>query len=464
MTTKLFFLFVFFSTFVLALNGQNNDKKAYYWVALKDKLDSPFSVEKPEEFLSQKAIDRRQKFNIPIQEEDLPVNPNYLDSLKANGAKIHHTSRWLNAATVLMNKEKVAQLATLAFIDTVFYVGRSYKEKAKVKKNIFKDTLPSNLTVELYHGYATPQIQMINGDSLHQMGYTGKGLTVAVLDGGFRNVDVMPHFDSLRSKPFFSYAHDFVDGDQYVFESSTHGTKVLSAMAANIPGLLVGTGPDADYVCLKTEDVRGEYRIEECNWVAALEYADSLGADIINSSLGYSTFSDESMNYRYEDLNGYTSIASQAADIAFSKGMIVVTSAGNEGNDPWKYIGIPSDAKFILAIGSTNLDGTKAAFSSFGPTADGRVKPDVSCLGSFVIVASHISYRPTTASGTSISSPIIAGMIASLWQAFPDKSNLEIIDAVRKSGHQAGKPDNELGYGIPDFMKAYYILKNNPSP
>ena len=234
----------------------------------------------------------------------------------------------------------------------------------------------------------------------------------------------------------------------------------LVHMAANKPGILVGSAPDANYICIKTEDTRGEYRLEECHWVAGLEYADSIGADIVNSSLGYTTFSDRKMNYDYKDLDGETAMTSIAADIAVSKGMVVVTSAGNEGNSKWKYLGTPADGKEIFSIGATNKEGERAGFSSVGPTADGRIKPDVAAMGSWVAVASPSSYRVGIGSGTSFSSPLVTGMVACLMEAFPEKTTKEILDAVRQSGSQHDSPDNELGHGVPDFLKAYNILKN----
>lgn len=462
MTPRLFLLIFLALPLGLMSQSKSNqtEEKAFYWVTFTDKKDTPYSIYRPEEYLSAKALSRRLRYQIRISENDLPVNPHYLDSLKVRGAKIHHTSKWMNAATILINKKSEKQIEALPFVDKVEYVGIPYTKPGRGRTRPYKDTLASEV-LDKYYGYAETQIKSFNGDSLHLQGFTGKGVTVAVLDGGFINVDSIPFFDSLRINGQFGQHRDFVDGDDMVFESSSHGTQVLSTMAANIPGLMIGSGPGASYICIKTEDTRGEYRLEECHWVAGLEYADSIGADIANSSLGYTTFNDRKMNYDYQDLDGETAKTSLAADIAVSKGMIVVTSAGNEGNSKWKYLGTPGDGKEIFTIGATNSDGKRAGFSSVGPTADGRTKPDVAALGSWVAVTSTSSFQIGIGSGTSFSSPLVTGMLACLLEAFPEKTNREILDAVRQSASQYDQPDNELGHGVPDFLKAYHILRKS---
>ncbi|MCB0593401.1 MAG: S8 family serine peptidase [Lewinellaceae bacterium] len=444
---------------IFKLDAQETDSTyKYYWVAFTDKAGSPYQLDQPEAFLSERSVARRKKWNIPVTEQDFPPNPRYLDSLKELGAAIHHRSRWLNAATILIPEEKTIEVADLPFVEKVEYVGFPYEERERRKPNIRIDTLLSKQLEGQPYGYATRQIQLLNGDSLHQMGYTGEGIWLAVLDGGFIGVGESPFFDSLQAAGRLLLARDFVDGDLDVFESSTHGTRVLSTMGANVPGVMVGTAPGATYACIKTEDTRGEYRIEECHWVAGLEYADSLGADVVNSSLGYTTFNDRQMNYQFKDLDGKTSVASQAADIAFGKGMIVVNSAGNEGNSSWKHIGAPADARLALSVGAIDFSGERASFSSLGPTADERIKPDVAAPGAWVTVADPFAFQVSIGSGTSFASPILAGLVACLWEAFPEKSNAEIVDAIKKSASRAGSPDVELGYGIPNFGKAYRLL------
>lgn len=435
----------------------------YYWVAFKDKAQSPYSIDRPSDYLSPRAIERRQKRGIPPSELDLPPNPAYLEQLSQAGASVHHRSRWLNAATVIAEEGQLEAIRALPFVDTVFYAGLPYRASERKKPVFRKDSLMSRVLDNEPYGHGAAQVKLLKGDTLHQLGYDGKGILVAVLDGGFIGVEESPFFDSIRAGGRLSMPWDFVDGDADPFESSTHGSKVLSTMGANVPGVFVGTAPGAAYACIKTEDTRGEYRIEECHWVAGLEYADSIGADIVNSSLGYTTFSDQKMDYAYENLDGKSSVASRAADIAVSRGMIVVSSAGNEGTSDWKHIGIPADARSVLAVGATDIKGKRAPFSSLGPTADGRVKPDVAAPGAWVTVADAFSFRVSNGSGTSFAAPILAGMIASLWEAFPDRTNLEVLDAVRRSASQAGKPDNELGYGLPDFAKAFRLLSQKPA-
>lgn len=433
----------------------------YYWVRFTDKAQTPFSIEEPEAFLSERAIERRRRHGVEITEEDLPVSLAYLDSLRAIGVPTWHTSRWLNAATVLTDAGQLPAIQAFPFVDTVFFVGR-YHTKLENKRDgrPYDDSLRTAILEEMPYGYGDRALRMLKGDFLHGQNYRGQDRLIAVLDGGFTQVDVIPFFDSIRLRKQLVAHYDFVDQDENVFESAAHGTKVLSTMAANVPGLLVGTAPSAQYVLIKTEDVRSEFPAEECHWIAGLEYADSLGADIATTSLGYSTFTDEAMNYQYDDLDGSRALASMAAEKAYARGMLLLVSAGNEGYSSWKHITVPADSKHVLAVGATDFKGRKASFSSIGPAADGRIKPDVSGPGVRIPVSSVHDYRVGSSSGTSISTPIIAGLTACLWQAFPEKTNAEIIEAIRQSGSQAETPDNKMGYGIPDFQKAFEILSN----
>lgn len=460
-TKLLFFTLIFLLSNAFIALGQGSDvilKK--YLIEFSDKNSSPYSIQDPTVYLSPRAIERRQRQNISISSSDLPVNPDYIQGLKSFTVDIIHTSRWLNMALVLADETAMGRIERLKFVKTVTYVGKNSDPRLILRRSgKSRDESPPGQKTEEHYGFAEFQNTSINVNSLHDQNYRGKGILIAVLDGGFSNTDIMPFFDKIRNEKRF-YAHkDFVEGDDYVFETSSHGSQVLSVMAADIPNVLVGSAPDASYVCLKTEDNGGEYRAEEFNWIAALEYADSLGADIINSSLGYTTFSDASMNYSYENLDGKTSIATQAAEIAFTKGMIVVNSVGNEGNTSWKYLDVPADGENVLAVGATDQAGYKTKFSSFGPTPDGRIKPDVSALGKNVAVASIYGTKVKTTKGTSFSSPLIAGAIASLWQAVPHRTNIEIIEAIKLSADRASRPNNELGYGIPDFGAALDLLR-----
>lgn len=453
--------------FVLPAFGQEGEAlsntRQFFWVAFKDKANTPYSTEAPEVFLSPRAIARREKLGIPVTPQDFPPNPGYLQKIQEAGVSVHHTSRWLNAATVHGNPSNALAIAQLPFVDTVWYAGpyRAKAETSTARRNKM-GKLKSKALEGQYYGYGTKQIDAINGDSLHRLGFRGKGVLVAVMDGGFTGVDRSPFFDSLRADNRLLPSMDMVDKDTMVWESSSHGTKVLSTMAANQPGILVGTAPDATYICIKTEDTRGEHRIEECHWVAGLEYADSLGADVVNSSLGYTQFDEASMNYTVHDLTGFTSVASQAADIAVQKGILVITSAGNEGNSPWRKIGIPADAAGAFSIGATALNGDLASFSSVGPTADRRIKPDIVAPGAWVTLADAFQYQVTIGSGTSFASPIVAGMVACLREANPDTSVEKLLNAIRESGNQSDLPNVAVGYGIPDFAKAHQLLHIRP--
>ncbi len=281
---------------------------------------------------------------------------------------------------------------------------------------------------------------------------------VAVIDGGFAGLQQSTFFDSLRANRLLFDYKDFVD-EKSADEAGYHGCKVLSVMAANQPDLFVGVAPEASYLCIRSEDHRIEMRIEECNWIVSAEYADSMGADIINTSLGYSGFNLPSMSYDYADMDGQTSLISRAADIAFAKGMLVVTSAGNKGDFKDGFIDAPGDAKNILTVGATNMHGELARFSSFGPTSDGRIKPEIVAPGQGVSIGSMQGDKVYSASGTSYSAPIISGLAAALWSAFPEKTNGEIRAAIIASASHAHNMDNKTGAGLPDFQKAYQILK-----
>lgn len=456
----LFFFFLLLSNAAIAFGQGSNAVLKKYLIEFSDKNSSPYSIQNPIEFLSPRAIERRKRQNIPISSSDFPVNPDYIQGLKSFTIDIIHTSRWLNMVLVLADEAAMERIERLKFVKSVNYVGKNSGPRLILRRSgKSRDESPPGEKTEDDYGFAEFQNTSINVNSLHDQNYRGKGILIAVLDGGFSNADIMPFFDKVRTEKRFYKHKDFVEGDDYVFETSSHGSQVLSVMASDIPNVLVGSAPDASYVCLKTEDNGGEYRSEECNWIAALEYADSLGADIINSSLGYTTFSDDSMDYCYESLDGKTSIATQAAEIAFTKGMIVVNSVGNEGNTPWKYLDVPADGENVLAVGATDQAGYKTKFSSFGPTPDGRIKPDVSALGKDIAVASIYGTKVKTTKGTSFSSPLVAGAIASLWQAVPNRTNAEIIEAIKLSADRAAQPNNELGYGIPDFGAALDLLR-----
>ena len=453
----LFSSFLFIPFFLSAQTPKLNK----YWVEFTDKNNSPFCTCRPAEFLSARALERRARAGIPVVENDLPVNSEYVNALKIKGVKLHTTSRWLNAATVLADSASVAPLKKLPFVKKVEYIGRHIAAKNPPNRRAKKRT-----PVKTYprpegggvSGYTGLQNSLLNLSPLHLAGHRGDGIWVAVMDGGFTNVDTLPFFDSVALKGRLFPGWDFVERDGAVYEGAQHGTSVLSVMAGNLPGYFVGGAPDATYFLLKTEDTAGEYPVEEANWIAGAEWADSIGADIINASLGYTHFNDTTLNHRYLKLNGRTAIASRGAAIAATKGMIICNSAGNEGDGSWHYIGVPADAPGLIAVGAVDFDGLRASFSSFGPTPDGRIKPDLMAPGEQVVTAGGLGVQLGLSSGTSLASPMLVGALAALWSVYPEKTAAEILDAVFASADQAEKPDNERGYGLPDMTTAWLDL------
>lgn len=455
-----FYWIKFFSLLIIfgiPLSTKAQEVTAHYWVEFKDKKDTPYSIFEPAAYLSPRALMRRNRMHIAVDSTDLPVSPEYIQTIIEKGAVVRYTSRWLNAATILASSAVVQEIKDLPFVKVIDRVGRFHAPLA-AKKNDKKRPKADYKKSQGYYGYGSLQISMVQGHALHRLGFKGEDQLIGVQDGGFVNVDVMPFFDSLFVNQKMLEGRDFVDGDDFVYESATHGSSVLSVMASNIPYFFVGTAPKANYLCMKTEDVRSESLTEECNWVAALEYADSIGADVVNSSLGYTHFTETEMNYSYKDLNGQTSRASRVADLAVKKGVFVVNSAGNSGAGPWRFIGTPADSREIFSVGAVTANGQRASFSSFGPTADGRIKPNIAALGEKTVVAGN-GYDLGLSNGTSLSSPLIAGLVAALKQAFPYHTNKRLREAIEQSASQADQPDNVLGYGVPDFYQAYRILK-----
>ena len=436
----------------------------HYLINFTDKNNSPYSINNPQEFLSQRAIDRRNKYNIAIDTKDIPVNKTYINELKSIGLEIVNVSKWLNSVVVKTdNPDLITTAKNLAFVESVGINKKSHKTiKGAVKKqsSINKTSIDSTNSNYFDYGASFNQNKMLNVHLLHNEGYRGEGVHIAVLDAGFYKVNELPAFDSLMANNQLLGVWDFVDGDNQVYDADTHGMMVLSTMVGNIPGQLIGTAPKAKYWLLRTEQGATEYIIEEHNWVCGAEFADSAGVDVINSSLGYQDFDDNSQNHSYEDLDGNTAMITIGADIAASKGILVVTSAGNEGASNWGYITAPADADSILTVGALTPEGNIAYFSSRGPSFDGRIKPDVCAQGMPSVVQGrngHVS----TGNGTSFSSPIMAGMVACLWQAHPELNNIQIINAVKRSADRYSKADSIYGYGIPDLYAAHIYLNSS---
>ncbi|MBR1593274.1 MAG: S8 family serine peptidase [Alloprevotella sp.] len=431
------------------------DRAYRYRVYLKDKKNSPYSLKRPEEFLSKRALDRRQRYGIKVDKADLPVSPNYLQVLRDAGLRIHNVSKWQNTAVVETTDTTLMQaVREMAFVtgvvkvwvgpDSVLVMDKPNR-KRKVKNE--REHLTS------YYGNAQQQVEMLAADRLHEAGYRGEGMLIGILDGGFNNADVITGFNRAN----ILGTRNFVDPSVDVYDEGSHGMMVLSCIGANTPHNLVGTAPEAQFYLIQTEDGRSEQLVEEDNYCAGLEYADSLGCDVVTASLGYYKFDDPAMNHPYSALDGQTAINSRSASMAASRGMLLLNSAGNEGNDQWKKIGFPADARDILAVGAVRSDSVNTDFSSLGFSADGRVKPDVMAMGEDAAVYSTRG-NTTTANGTSFSCPILCGAVTCLWQAHRDKTPLEIIDAVHRSGHYADSPNEVFGYGIPNLWKAHELL------
>jgi len=438
----------------------------HYLINLKDKKNSPYSIDKPQEFLSQRAIDRRNKYKIAINEIDIPVNKTYINSLKSIGLEIVNVSKWLNSVVVkTSDKDLIETAKELEFVKSVGLdktKNKTIKKISKKEKSINKKLLKTEKSNYFDYGKSLNQSKMLNVNLLHNEGYRGENVHIAVLDAGFYKVNKLPAFDSIRANNQILGIRDFVDGDNEVYDADTHGMMVLSTMAGNIPGKLIGTAPKAKYYLIRTEQGATEYIIEEHNWVCGAEFADSVGVDIINSSLGYLDFDDNLHDHSYKDLDGNTAMITIGADIAASKGILVVTSAGNEGNSKWGYITAPGDADSVLTIGALTPDGEIAYFSSRGPSSDGRIKPDVCAQGQPAVIQGR-SGNVSSANGTSFSSPIMAGAIACLWQAHPELNNMQIISAVQRSANRYSKTDSIFGYGIPDLYSAHIYLNTSGS-
>lgn len=428
-------------------------------VTLTDKQTQSYSLENPEAFLSQRAIERRARMGVEITLRDLPVSPEYVKDINQRGFRITNRIKWLNTLIVEGTEGKEA-LASLPFVKSVETINNANFETST--KPFFEaetyDIQSDNRALKqsrdenVYdYGDGYNQIELMNGHLVHNAGFDGEGMEIAVLDGGFSRVDDLEAFDSLWINEQILGTRNYVNTEDVFGPSiSSHGMMVLSTMGGNLPGQLVGTAPKAKYWLVRTEDTSEEYLLEEYYWVDGAEFADSAGVDIINSSLGYTEFDDPGENHTYEDMDGNTTPITIGADIAASVGILVVNSAGNSGQSSWFYIGAPADGDSVLAVGAVDSNGDYAAFSSKGPSADGRVKPNVAAKGAAATVASSWG-GITFSNGTSFSSPIMAGMIASIWQASPGLSNMDLIQLIQEHGNQYSEPDSLLGYGIPDF-------------
>ena len=440
------FLLVFISTLTFA---QGEDA----WVYFTGKPNSQDFFNNPSQTLSQRALDRRTNQNIVLNISDAPIEITYVNQVKASaGISVMAQSKWLNALHVRGTQASITALKAFVFIDKIVFADKALNTTAKpaAVQSITQTQEKLNTTIDYAYGNSTNQIQMLNGQVLHKQNYTGSGKIIAVLDGGFPGVNTAQPFKHLRDNNLILGGYDYVNRNADFYSGNSHGTSVLSTMGGYTENSLVGTAPDASYYLFITEDNASENPVEESYWVEAAEQADAFGVDIITTSLGYFEYDNTSYSHTYNDMNGTTNFISRGAEIAFSKGMIVLASAGNEGTTAEPHIGGPADAVSVVTVGSVNASKVKAGSSSIGPSLDNRIKPDVMAQGVAAVV-SNAAGNIGTANGTSFACPIMAGMAACLWQAFPSKNNKEIRQMILQSADHYTNPDNNYGYGIPNF-------------
>jgi subtilisin family serine protease len=426
------------------------------WVYFNSKPNAQFYFDSPLQMLSQRALDRRTNQNIALDSKDIPIEKSYINQVKSVvGVSVLAKSKWLNAIHVRGTQAIINSLKTFSFVNKIDFADKSLNVTGKIAKavRIRKTSKTSKTKIDYAYGSSANQIQMLNGQKLHQQNYTGSGKIIAVLDAGFPGVNTAQPFQRLRDNNKILGGYNFVLRNPDFYGGVSHGTSVLSTMGGYKDNSLVGTAPDASYYLFITEDDTSENPIEESLWVEAAEKSDSLGVDIINTSLGYFDYDNKAYSHTYSEMNGTTTFMSRGADIAFSRGMIIVTSAGNSGNSLDPHIAVPADAVSVIAVGAVNSAKSIASFSSIGPSFDNRIKPDVMAQGQSDVVSDQFG-NIVTANGTSFSSPIMSGMVACLWQAFPLKTNKEIRELILKSADRFASPNNQYGFGIPDFSLA----------
>jgi len=440
----------------------SNTEKDKYWIYFSDKLNSSYSKNEPVQLLTQRAIDRRKRFNIAVNETDIPVSAQYIQELNNKGITIEVQSRWLNAVSAYLSEDQLIRVSLLPYVTQISAVNKYHivDENTVPLNNVTFYKSATNTDIGGVFGTAKNQIEQINLDTVLELGHRGADMVMAVIDAGFFGMDTAILFQSMWDKGQILGFHNFPDDNDQVFNiySGYHGSWVSSVIGGDIDSVFSGSAPDVKLFLFRTEIADSEYVVEEDYWLEAAELADYLGVDIINSSLGYTTFDDSLQNHTYADLDGNTTVVTMAADMAASKGILVCNSAGNEGGNLWHYVSMPSDGDSVFSIGAVDTSGFHAGFSGYGPTFDGRLKPNIVALGvgSAVLDPSGNIFN---LSGTSFASPLIAGACASLWGAFPYRTNMEIMDAVQQSAHLYLTPNDTMGHGIPNFGLAYEILK-----
>jgi serine protease AprX len=468
-----------FFLFIIAIASESGAQFTRYIVKLKNKGGTPYTFTNPTAYLSQRAIDRRSKYSIAIDSTDLPVTPSYLTQIRnVPNVTVLNVSKWLNSVTIqTSDANAITAINGLPFVQSVNGIaakiaGNSGLYIDKFQKETSTMLSPAERTEQIfsdYYNYGTNsfnEIHLHNAEFLHNIGLRGQGMRIAMLDGGFFHYTSLPAFDSANTNGQFLDTWDFVARESSVVEDIAHGMFCLSTIAANIPGQFVGKAPKASFYLYRTEDAPTEFLIEEHNWACGAERADSSGADVISTSLGYTTFDSIIVNsvkvanpddHTYADMNGNTTMGAIAADLAAKKGLLVFVANGNDGGSSWHFLSTPADADSAVAVGAVNTAGTVGSFSSFGPSSDGQIKPDVASVGVNAIIESQ-SGTITSLSGTSLACPNMAGMSTCLWQGFPEFNNMKIVRAIQQAGSIASMPDNRIGYGIPDMKKAFINL------
>ncbi len=424
------------------------------WVFFKDKPNASSLLEKPEFILTERALDRRSQQNIQVNEQDVPLTPSYVVAIaNATGVMVKARSKWLNALHVVGTQTAITSLLDFSFVEHIEFANKNIEVVTPAVTSKARTIEKLHSKLEYNYGRANNQITMLGVDAFHSVGFNGKGYQIAVIDGGFFGVNTAGAFghlvdgDTGNGEILGGYDYVSQSSNFYVNTGSTHGTQVLSTMGAIKENEFVGTAPKASFYLFVTEDVARETPLEESLWVQAAEKADSLGVDILNTSLGYNQFDESKYNYTYEDMDGKTTFITRGAAIAAEKGMVVVNSAGNSGNNPWKYITAPADAANVIAVGAVNPNESITSFSSFGPTSDGRTKPETLAQGGGVYVVDE-NNTVKTSNGTSFSGPMIAGVVACLWQAFPTKTSLEIRQMIVENSKNYLSPTSQGGYGV----------------
>jgi hypothetical protein len=438
-----------------------------YLVRFKDKVGTQFSITDPSAYLSSRSIARRTRYNIAIDSTDLPVSAAYIQSLRnIPNVTILNISKWLNQVSIqTSDPAAITAINSLPFVRASMPIAARLQEVAKDPAYKFESTFPSTKAKfqgalqsdHFNYGQSDAQVRIHNGAFLHNIGLRGQNMIISMLDAGFFLYTSLKAFDSVNKNGQVLGTYDFVNRELSVVEDNAHGMNCFSIIAANIPGEFVGTAPKANFYLYRSEEAATEYPIEEHNWVCAAERTDSVGGDVISSSLGYTTFDNPVYNHTYAEMNGNTTMAAIGADLAAKKGILVFNSAGNDGDKPWKFISTPADADSIVAVGAINVNGVIAAFSSFGPSSDGQVKPDVVSVGVSTVLQGT-NNTISRGNGTSFSCPNIAGLATCLWQGFQEFNNMKIIQALRQSSNNFNTPNDRLGYGIPDMKKATMLL------